>query len=188
VLRPHFGLRAEAALARRLPWSTLSFRTRPQAVSIPVVSRGKVFLKYWAPVLVWMAVIFVGSSDAGSTRRSSRIIGPILRWLKPDISQESIERVQLVARKGMHMTEYAAFALLAWRARRQPLKDDSRPWRWTDAVFAFGLSILYAVTDEFHQSFVPSRQGQWTDVLIDAAGAGLGLFLLWKWGRWRRRW
>src|SRR5207302_10580778 len=41
------------------------------------------FLRYWLPVLIWLVMIFVGSTDLMSTEHTSRIIGPILRWLHP---------------------------------------------------------------------------------------------------------
>ncbi|MGZ8783093.1 MAG: VanZ family protein [Gaiellaceae bacterium] len=44
---------------------------------------------------------------------------------------------------------------------------------------AFALGVSYAVTDEFHQSFVAGRRGTPLDVLIDAVGVALGL-LAWR--------
>jgi hypothetical protein len=48
-------------------------------------------------------------------------------------------------------------------------------------MLAFVLTVLYAVSDEYHQTFVPGRNGTPADALIDAAGAGLGLWLLHRW-------
>lgn len=45
------------------------------------------------------------------------------------------------------------------------------------ALMAWGCATLYAATDEFHQLFVPGRAGLFTDVLIDATGAAIGLLL-----------
>jgi VanZ family protein len=146
------------------------------------------FFKYWLPVVLWMALIFSASSDAMSAQRTSRIIGPLLRWLKPDISDQTVYRVQYAVRKTAHMVEYAILALLLWRARRKPIPHDTRPWRWREALIAFGFATLYSATDEFHQAWVPTRQARVGDVLLDAAGAALGLVLLWGVGRWRRRW
>jgi len=149
------------------------------------------FLKYWLPVLLWMGVIFTFSTDAGSSRRTSRIIGPILRWMIPDISEASIERVQLVVRKGSHLTEYAILGGLAWRALRQPRKEDQhnkRPWNRKHALTAVAIATLFALSDEWHQSTVPTRQGQFSDVLIDAAGASAGLVAIWMAGRFLNRW
>ena len=135
------------------------------------------FLPYWLPVLLWAAFIFLMSTEAGSTRRTSRIIGPILRWFYPQVRDETIARVQFVARKTAHFCEYAWLAILLWRARRQAAWNDPRPWRWSEAWFALGLAALFAVSDEWHQSFVPGRDAKPLDVLLDTAGAlgGLGM-------------
>jgi VanZ family protein len=143
---------------------------------------------YWLPVILWMALIFSGSSDALSSQRTSRFIVPLLRWLYPGVSDDTIDVVQAVVRKTGHLTEYALLAVLFWHAWRQPVRNDRRPWCWREAAIAVGLAMLYAVTDEWHQSLVPSRDGRWQDVLIDSAGAVLGIVALWRCGRWRRWW
>jgi VanZ family protein len=139
-------------------------------------------------MLVWMAVIFAGSTDLMSSRRTSRIIGPILRWFKPDITDETIRQVQLVARKTAHCAEYAILALLVWRAVRKPTRNDGRPWSWREAGLAVSVAAAYAVTDELHQSFVASRDASVGDALIDTAGAAMGMLILWSLGRRRGLW
>jgi VanZ family protein len=146
------------------------------------------FLKYWGPVILWMALIFSASSDAGSTEHSSRILGPLLRWLLPGLSTEAIDGWVTGIRKAAHVTEYAVLAGLVWRALRKPVKENPRPWDWKQAGLALACAAAYAASDEFHQSFVPSRQGQVTDWLFDVVGATLGLLGLWLLGRWRKRW
>jgi VanZ family protein len=140
------------------------------------------------PVLLWMMLIFGFSTGAGSTKHTSRIIGPILRWLIPGIADTTVNRVQTVVRKGGHVSEYAALAWLLWRARRQPVKNDPRPWRGSEAAFAFVLALLFAASDEVHQAFVPGREARVGDVCFDATGAALGLLALHLWGRWRGKW
>ena len=54
------------------------------------------------------------------------------------------------------------------------------------ALWAWALAFLYAASDEWHQSFVPSRGSSFHDVLIDATGAALGLLLLHGWLLWRQ--
>jgi VanZ family protein len=73
----------------------------------------------------------------------------------------------LVLRKCAHMTEYAVLAILLRRATGSS--------RW-----AFVLTVAYACSDEFHQTFVRGRHGSPIDVGIDAIGALIGL------GVWRR--
>jgi VanZ family protein len=143
-------------------------------------------LKYWLPVFLWLAIIFSASADKSSGDHSSRIIGPIVRWFVPNISEENLDAIVHGVRKAAHATEYAVLALLLWhalsntRARRGdevPASNDPRQWRWRPAIMAFVLAVLYAASDEFHQTFVPSRTGQVSDVLVDSAGAALGLAL-----------
>ena len=136
-------------------------------------SRRTRFLRYWLPVVLWRLLIFGLSTKAGAPNNTSRIIGPIVRWLVPGISDEALGRVVFGVRKTSHVTEYAVLALLCWRARRQPVRGVVRPWRRTDAAFAFVVAVAFAASDEWHQSFVPSRQGSWWDVLLDASGAVL---------------
>ena len=135
-----------------------------------------------------MILIFSGSTDVLSAHRTSRFIGPFLRWLKPDISDQAVGRVQLVVRKTGHPSEFAILAVLFWYAWRKPLQNEQRPWRWSEAAAALALAGLYAASDEIHQAFVPSRQAQVSDALIDITGAALGLLFLWRFGRWRKLW
>lgn len=145
-------------------------------------------LPRWLPVVIWMAIIFVGSTDLLSTERTSRFIGPLLRWFKPDISNEMIKRVQTAVRKGGHIAEYAVLAVLCWRALSYGAMRDRPSWSSRRAALAFAIAVCYAVTDEIHQAHVSSRLGNPWDVLIDAMGAAAGLIFVWTWGRWRHIW
>jgi VanZ family protein len=137
------------------------------------------FLKYWFPIAAWWALIFTASSDAGSYNHSSRLVEPLLRWLVPDISEAAVRTAVLVVRKGAHLTEYAALSILCWRALRKPIRRDPRPWSWRQSAAALLLVVLYAASDEWHQTFVPSRDGCVRDVLIDSSGGVAGLLGLW---------
>ncbi len=98
-----------------------------------------------------------------------------------------VHNIHELLRKCAHLTVYAVLALLLWRAVRQPVKNSPRPWVWPEAGLALALVFLYAVTDEFHQIFVPTRTAMVSDVFIDTAGGAAALLLLWAFGRWRRR-
>jgi VanZ family protein len=151
------------------------------------VLKVRVFVKYWLPVLIWMFVIFSASGDKKSFHRSSRIIGPIVHWLFPQMSETNVNRIVTVARKGAHLTEYAVLAALFWRAVRKPRKQDPRPWSPKLAIASILFVALYAITDELHQSYVPNRQGSAWDVLLDTLGAAGGVLSLWLLFRWRRQ-
>jgi VanZ family protein len=150
------------------------------------VLKFRAFLKYWLPALIWMALIFSASSDANSFAHSSHIIGPLLHWLFPQMPDDTLHLIVLLVRKCAHLTEYAVLALLLWRALRKPMKNDPRPWIWREARLALLIVALYAASDEFHQSFVPTRTAQVSDVFIDTAGGAASLLALWIIGRWRK--
>ena len=110
----------------------------------------------WAPPFALMAVIFYFSAQ-------------------PELSS-GLGTIDLVGRKFVHAAEYALLTLLWWRAlstlmRKQPA-----------IIGAICLALAYAVSDEYHQTFVSGRHGSPVDVAIDAAGAGLAAFLLWRRG------
>lgn len=134
-----------------------------------------------------MLVIFLASADSQSGPHASRIIGPILLWLKPDISPAAMKTALIIFRKFGHLTEYALLGILLYYARVKSQDQEVRPWSRPAALFAFGLATLYAASDEFHQKFVPHREAQVTDVMLDALGASIGLGLLWLWCRPRQR-
>ena len=135
-------------------------------------------LCWWIPSWIWMTGIFIGSTDALSSRRTSRILGPLLRWLFPDIPPGTLDAVQWVVRKLGHCTEFGILALLFWLALRGSLWRRIDPWDRRSVWGGWFLAVVYAVSDEWHQSFVATRQGQAMDVLIDAFGATAAVLLL----------
>ncbi len=139
----------------------------------------------YGPLIIWVTVIFFASTGEFSATNTSRIVRPLLVWLFPNISEERIALAHFVVRKMAHFTEYAIFALLAARAfRTSSYKLLRRTW----FVAAFVLVILYSLSDEFHQSFVPTRSASILDSLIDMAGglAALIIYSLWRGKKARR--
>jgi VanZ family protein len=135
----------------------------------------KLFFKYWLPLLIWLGVIFVGSTSVMSAEHTSRYIVPFLLWLKPGMSPKTIWIILVVARKCAHVIEYAVLALLLWRALR------SVPTLRAKTLMVFGAVLmgcaLFAASDEFHQTFVKSRTPSVRDVFMDIAGALLGVLI-----------
>lgn len=122
-----------------------------------------------------MSLIFVASSDPESGPRGSRLLVPLLRWLVPDLSPAAFEGITLAVRKLIHFLTFGTLAALLWRALHSPTPTPRtrHPFRTSLLV-----TIAYAASDEFHQSFVPTRVGTLSDVLIDAFGAVVALALI----------
>lgn len=135
--------------------------------------------------LVWMCVIFAFSaqtkeeSSAVSEGFSYRIVNSTGLLLHLHIDEEQIREIanaiEGFVRKGAHMTEYAILTILLyiWLGRWQMSKVRM-------SCMAIIIAALYACSDEIHQLFVAGRAGRVSDVLVDSAGAivGLALFLL----------
>jgi hypothetical protein len=73
----------------------------------------------------------------------------------------------LVLRKAAHLAEYAVLGALLARA----LSGALAAWAW----IAWFAGVVYAVSDELHQHFVPGRHGSPVDVAIDAVGVAVGV-------------
>ena len=132
----------------------------------------------WVLLLAWMCLIFAGSTDLLSAEHTSRFLVPFLLWLHPQISFKTIMLIQLIVRKCGHVTEYAILASLLWRVLRHHWPLVRRSF-WRPATVALVTAVTFAATDEFHQSFYPSRTATVHDVLIDTMGATVGLLICW---------
>src|SRR2546425_6262332 len=134
----------------------------------------------YAPLILWMVVIFFASTSEFSTSNTALLIQPMLRWLFPHISDERIALFHFLVRKAGHFTEYAILGLLAARAFSA---SSHAALRLSWFLAALILVSVYALSDEYHQSFVPSRTSSIYDSFIDIAG---GLTAL-TWWRVKRR-
>jgi VanZ family protein len=105
----------------------------------------------WLPALLMMLVIFYVSAQPSADL-------PYFAW------------ADRIVKKGGHMIGYALLAISYWRAYH----FQRQKW-W----LAWCLAVLYAITDEVHQSFIPGRFPSIWDVLIfDNLGALIGIGLL----------
>lgn len=134
----------------------------------------------YLPLVLWLGFISFASSGSFSAGNTSRIIGPLVLWLFPDTSPETLLVVHMVTRKLAHLSEYAVLGLLAARAFRGSPSPGVRS-RWF--ILSLVLIIGYALLDEYHQSFVPSRSASVSDSLIDTIG-GLAALIVTS----RRNW
>ncbi len=135
-------------------------------------------IKSAVAVVLWAAVIFFMSTDVGSSEHTAGFIDPLIRWIVPAITQAGLEHAHFLIRKMGHLTEYAILAILLWRAWTLSPTGAREAWHWKTALLVLLVAATFAVTDEFHQSFVPSRGASARDVAIDTCGAFLGLMLL----------
>ncbi|HEX5705092.1 MAG TPA: VanZ family protein [Pyrinomonadaceae bacterium] len=137
-------------------------------------------LSRYGPVLLWAALIFVFSSGLFSGSRTSSVLRPLVLWVYPSATDTALAFVHGLVRKTSHFVEYAILALLLARAFRTSLREFLRN-HW----FAVTLTCvaLYALSDEFHQSFVSTRTPSIYDCLIDTAGGLAALTIV----AWRTR-
>ena len=70
----------------------------------------------YGPLIIWMAFISFASSNEFSADNTSRVVRPLLLWLFPNITEESLRLVHFLVRKAAHITEYAVLGWLAARA------------------------------------------------------------------------
>ena len=81
----------------------------------------------------------------------------------------------VLLRKLAHVTEYAVLTALWWRAMRS--LGVRRP-----ILVAIAISLGYAATDEYHQTFIEGRHGTPVDVLVDSIGMTIAALLIWRLG------
>jgi VanZ family protein len=104
--------------------------------------------------------------DGMSNQHTSRIIGPFMDWLIPDLSWQEKRAVFYWMRKSAHVFEYAMLALLTLRA----LWLSWRESLLLTSVFAVGVVVAMAIADETRQGRSAMRTGSGWDVLLDIAG------------------
>ena len=138
-------------------------------------------MKNWLPAVAWAGVISSLSTDIFSSEHTSRFIIPVLRWLFPHWSNDTLELMHGIIRKSAHVTEYFIFSMILAHAMR------GKNGRWTLrlAIWAVAISAGYSALDEFHQSFVPSRTASPWDASLDVAGATAAQIFSWIWNRSR---
>jgi VanZ family protein len=129
-------------------------------------------VRYWLPVLFMIGAMYYASTDVFSGDNTRNVIEKIVLWLRPRTSAHALMKINYVARKMAHFSEYAVLAALLFRAFRA---DSLLRWRWRWAAYSFAMSLGWALLDEFHQRFTRTRGGSIYDSLLDSSGA---LFML----------
>lgn len=116
----------------------------------------------WLAVIAWLGLIFWFSHQPSLTTNLGI-------W-------------DFVLRKIAHMVEFGALTLLLWRALRQHWLGGRAP-----QVTAALAALAYAVSDEYHQSFIVGRTASVRDVGFDLAGILVALALVLGWRRRENR-
>lgn len=133
-----------------------------------------------ALALIWMCMIFSfsaqesGESSEVSGAFSNQIVSAAGKFFHLNLDDEELRRlaaaIETPVRKAAHMTEYAVLSILIYICLE----------KWKHAI---AFAALYAASDELHQLFVPGRAGRLGDVMIDSAGAVLGVLIFMGVGR-----
>ena len=134
---------------------------------------------HWVPVTLWLSFIFLMSTGTFSAENTATVVGAVIGFFFPGLSPDTAELVHEMVRKAAHVTEYFILGLLLFRAFRAP----GEGWRWRYALFATVGVALWALGDEFHQSFVATRTASLVDVGIDTTGGILGQLVIAAWYR-----
>jgi VanZ family protein len=111
-------------------------------------------LRYWLPVILWMMVIFAFSG-------------------RQKVALTDSYALSFLFFKILHLIEYIFLYMVCYRAffNTGTRKDKA-------FLYAFIITLLYAITDEIHQRFVPTREGKLRDVIIDVIGGGFGWVMI----------
>lgn len=127
--------------------------------------------------LAWMGLMFYFSTKGWGGQETQSGLEKILSlvpFIREQFSHADLVQLNVVVRKLAHFTEYAILTLLGYFAWSVSLGQAS-----LQAVrYALLCSIVFAISDEFHQLFEAGRTSLLTDVLIDCSGAALVALVL----------
>lgn len=130
-------------------------------------------------LLLWMGLIFFLSNQTAdeSSAVSGGLIKTVIKFILPEISPETLKDIvsalQFFVRKGAHFTLYTVLGIFSFLTFIT-YERLSLTFRTVLSVF---IGVVYAVSDEFHQTFISGRSGEARDVFIDSCGVLLGALI-----------
>lgn len=128
----------------------------------------------WALVVLWMALIFYFSHQpaAESNRLSTGIIEKVIEVVENIVPaiQPNPDNFNHIIRKAAHFSVYLVLGALVSNGLITGGKSERN-----SIILALSICVLYAVSDEIHQLFIPGRSGELRDVIIDSAGGLVGI-------------
>lgn len=151
-------------------------------------------------IILWMVIIFYFSAQPGGT---SSIISDTVSYKIIDMADKSLnigwnnsqkedyaKNLHYPIRKAAHMTEYAILAvlILTYILKFKETKELAVILHEKILyIISQVITVIYAVSDEFHQLFVEERSCQITDVLIDSIGGMIGILMVYLYKSKNRR-
>jgi VanZ family protein len=152
-----------------------------------LTSDRKQLVKTWVAALLWIGLIAIESTDWLSAEHTSRILYPLLHFLiGMDLAAFAV--VHHYIRKCGHFVGYFTLSFFLFRAWRATLRLPWAPrWALRWAAIAFFMSALVASLDEWHQTFIPSRTGRISDVMLDSIAALTAQVLIFLYLSWKPR-
>ena len=161
--------------------------TATRASIRPRLAGSTALISTWLPVAIGLVIIAVESTAGLSSEKTSRFLRPLFAWLFGPMTDEHWSIFHHILRKSGHFVGYGTLGLTWLRAWLRTFAGRTQwtqnTWRLRSAVLGVVCTFLTASADEFHQSFLPSRTGQFSDVLLDTCGAlifTLIVALLWR--------
>ncbi len=132
---------------------------------------------YWLPVVVWAAIIIQATGRTFDAPHTSSWLGTLLGAVGLHFSAQTLHVVNIAFRKVGHLTGYGILAALSFRAVREGRRGFALPW----ALIALAITVCVASTDEYLQSFTPTRTSTPWDVLLDTIGGTIAMLLFRLW-------
>ena len=133
-------------------------------------------------LLIWTFFIIFGFSNqngkesSGISKKITQIITTNIKYiqnLEENQKNEITNRIEKIIRKLAHFSIYTLVGLLLM------ILVNTYNLKLTNKIAITSITgIIYAISDEIHQSFIPGRSPQVTDVLIDTMGVILGILLV----------
>lgn len=114
-----------------------------------------------------------GEKSSGLSKKVTEIIVEKILKLSNEEKSQVMHRLEGIIRKVAHFTIYTILGLLLMGLVSTYNIDEMKK-----VYITMVIGIIYATSDEIHQSFIPGRSSQITDVMIDAMGVALGMCLV----------
>jgi VanZ family protein len=136
--------------------------------------------KQWIPALIWIAIITFESTDLFSSEHTSSALYSVITQVFGPVSPLAFDIWHHYLRKVGHVVAFFILSYLLFRAWRATLPArGSGLWALPWARVSLLMSVMVATLDEWHQSTIPSRTGNFHDVILDSTAALAAQIFLW---------